>query len=411
MQVMYQRCAGLDVHKDSVYACVVKSDGPGSATKEVRSFGTTTQELMRLREWLEAEGVTHAAMESTGVYWKPVFNVLEGAVEVWLANATEVKNLPGRKTDVKDCEWLADLMRHGLIRRSFVPDRATHELRELTRYRIQVTRERASEVNRVQKLLEGANIKLSSVLTDIMGKSGRAILKAMVEGESRPSRLADLAVETVQKAKRAELEAALDGSMRAHHRFMLRMLLQRIEQMDQTLTDLDKEVERRLHPFEDTIRRLDQIPGIARRAAEIVLAEIGTDMSRFADADHLASWAGLCPGNHKSAGKRHGGKTRKGSKWLRSTLVEAAWAAARKKDSYFKAKYGRLKGRRGARKAAVAQAHALLRVIYHLIKHGTEYQDLGVAYVDQVTQKHATQRLKRRLEQLGYEVTLVQKTG
>jgi transposase len=412
MQVMYEKCAGMDVHKDSVYVCVVKS-AEGGVSKEVRTFGTTTRELLRLREWLEAEGVTHAAMESTGVYWKPVLNILDGAVEIWLANATEVKNLPGRKTDVKDCEWLGDLMRHGLIRRSFVLDGATYELRELTRYRTQVVRERASEVNRIQKMLEGANIKMGSVLADVMGKSGRAILNAIARGETNPGKLADLAVDRVLKTKRADLELALDGKLHDHHRFMLKMLLKRIDDMDKVLGEIDQEVERRLRPFEETIRRLDGIPGIARRAAEVVLAEIGTDMTRFKTSAHLASWAGLCPGNNKSAGKRYGGKTRKGSKWLRSVLIEAARASSRKKNSYFQAKYGRLKGRRGPKKACVAQAHALLVVIYNLLKRGSEYKDLGATYLDELAREKIVDRLTRRLHKLGYEVTPVpdRKTG
>lgn len=406
MQVMFERCAGLDVHKDSVYACAVKPGPEGPAIKEVRSFGATTRELLRLRDWLEAEGVTHAAMESTGVYWKPVFNILDGAVELWLANATEVKNLPGRKTDVKDCEWLADLMRHGLIRRSFVPDRVTHELRELTRYRTQVIRERASEVNRVQKLLEGANIKLGSVVSDVMGVSGRAILTAMSQGETDPRKLADLAVERIQKTKREDLEQALDGSVRDHHRFMLRMLLQRIDDIDKVLKDLDQEVERRLRPFEETIRRLDGIPGIATRTAEVILAEIGSDMSRFPTAAHLASWAGLCPGNNKSAGKRYSGRTRKGSPWLRSALIESAWSAARKKESYFQARYGRLKGRRGPKKAAVAIAHKIIRTVHEIIRRGVAYRDLGAAHFDKLSHDVTVRRLTKRLQKLGYTVAL-----
>lgn len=406
MQVTYERCAGLDVHKDSVYACVVKPGPSREAVKEVRSFGATTRELLRLRDWLETEGVTHAAMESTGVYWKPVFNILDGAVELWLANATEVKNLPGRKTDVKDCEWLADLMRHGLIRRSFVPDRATHELRELTRYRTQVIRERASEVNRVQKLLEGANIKLGSVVSDVLGVSGRAILTAMSQGETDPRKLADGAVQRIQKTKRGDLEEALDGSVRDHHRFMLRMLLQRIDDIDKVIQDLDQEVERRLRPFEETIRRLDGIPGIATRTAEVILAEIGTDMSRFPTAAHLASWAGLCPGNNKSAGKRYSGRTRKGSPWLRSALIESAWSAARKKESYFQARYGRLKGRRGPKKAAVAVAHKIIRTVHEIIRRGVAYRDLGAAHFDKLAHDVTVHRLTKRLQKLGYTVVL-----
>lgn len=404
--MMYERCAGLDVHKDSVYACVIKPDESGRAVKEVRSFGATTQDLLQLRHWLESEGVTHAAMESTGVYWKPVFNVLDGGVELWLANATEVKNLPGRKTDVKDCEWLGDLMRHGLIRRSFVPDRATHELRELTRYRTQVTRERASEVNRVQKVLEGANIKLGSVVTDVMGVSGRAILEAMAHGETDPGRLADRAVGTIQKNKRAELKSALDGSVGDHLRFMLKMLLDRIDHLDHVMSRLDAEVTRRLSPFEETIRRLDGIPGVAKRAAEVILAEIGTDMSRFPTAGHLASWAGLCPGNNKSAGKRYSGKTRKGSPWLRTMLIECAWGAARKKNSYLQSRYGRLKTRRGAKKAAVAVAHKIICAAHEIIRQGVEYKDLGPHHLDKVSKQLTVSRLTRRLQKLGYTVTL-----
>jgi transposase len=406
MQVMFERCAGMDVHKESVYACAVTPGPSGQPVKEVQTFGTTTGELLRLREWLERLGVTHAAMESTGVYWKPVFNVLDGGVEIWVANATEVRNLPGRKTDVKDCEWIADLMRHGLIRRSFVPDRATHELRELTRYRIQITRERASEVNRVQKVLEGANIKLSSVVTDVMGVSGRAILDALAQGETQPSRLADLAVGSIQKHKRAELEKALDGSVKDHLRFMLKTLLGRIDHLDSVLSSLDAEVARRLSPFEETIRRMDGIPGLGKRAAEVILAEIGTDMARFPTSGHLASWAGVCPGNNMSAGKRYSGKTRKGSPWLKSTLMECAWGSTRKKNSYLRSRYGRLKARRGAKKAAMANAHKILCAVYEVIGKKVDYKDLGPLYLDKLREEATVARLSKRLQKMGYEVTV-----
>jgi transposase len=406
MQVMFERCAGLDVHKDSVYACAITPGPNGQSVKVVRTFGTTTGELLKLRDWLESSQVTHAAMESTGVYWKPVFNVLDGGVEVWLANATEVKNLPGRKTDVKDCEWIGDLMRHGLIRRSFVPDRATHELRELTRYRTQITRERAAEVNRIQKVLEGANIKLGSVVTDVTGASGRAILDALAQGETDPKRLADLAVGSIQKNKRSDLEKALDGSVKDHLRFMLKTLLGRVDHLDSVLASLDAEVARRLAPFEETIRRLDGIPGIAKRSAEVILAEIGTDMSRFPTPGHLASWAGLCPGNNMSAGKRYSGKTRKGSPWLRSILIECAWAAARKKNSYLQSRYGRLKTRRRAKKAAVATAHKILCAAHEMIRRSVDYKDLGPLYLDKLKEQATVDRLTKKLQKLGFQVTL-----
>jgi len=410
MDVMFEKCCGADVHKDSVVACVVKGPkGPGFS-REVRTFGTTTRDLLKFRDWLEQEGVTHVAIESTGVYWKPVYNVLEGSAEVWLINAQHVKVLPGRKTDVKDSEWLADLLRHGLVRASFVPEMETRDLRELTRYRAQMVGERASEVNRVQKALESANLKLGSVLSDVVGVSGRAILDAIVSGETDPQKLANLAVKKVVNRKKDDLILALEGRIRPHHRFMLKMILEHIDELDAHIEEATREIEGRLGPFEEPIRRLDEIPGIGQRAAQVILAEIGTDMTRFPSADHLASWAGICPGNKASGGKRLSGKTRKGTPWLRSVLVESAWAAVRVKRSYFNAQYVRLKKRLGAKKAVVAVAHSILVVIYTLLKKGTVYKDLGTQHFEEADRQRLARGLKRRIESLGYQVTLEDKT-
>ena len=403
MQVVFERCAGMDVHKDSVVVCIAVPSETGKVHKEIRTFGTSTRQLLELRDWLEQEGVTHGVIESTGVYWKPVYNLLEGGPEIWLANAQQVRNLPGRKTDVADCEWLVDLMRHGLVRRSFVPDAETRELRELTRYRTQLVRERATEVNRVQKILEGANLKLGSVASDIMGQSGLAILQAIVDGESDPQKLASLALGKLAD-KKDRLMPALEGRVTTHTRFMLRKVLAHIRMLDELIAELSGEVEVRLRPMQAAIDRLDEIPGIGRRTAETLLAEIGLDMSRFPSAEHLSSWAGLCPGNNESAGKRYSGKTRRGSPWLKSALVEAAWAAIRVKKSYFWAQYLRLKGRRGAKKAVVAVAHSILVIAYNLLQRGSDYRDLGRDYFDRLDKDRLAKRLKQRIENLGFTV-------
>ncbi len=409
MDVMYDRCCGMDVHKDTVVACVLAGPkGPGFR-REVRTFGTTTAELLKLRDWLEQEKVTHAAMESTGVYWKPVWNILEGAAELWLINAQHVKGLPGRKTDVKDCEWLADLLRHGLVKPSFVPEIDTRELRELTRYRAQLVRDRASEVNRVQKLLEGANVKLGSVISDVLGVSGRSILNAIVGGETDAVKLSDLAVDRIKNHKRQDLIQALEGAVHPHHRFMLKVLLRHIDELDRLIAEVSQEVGTRLRPFEEPIRRLDAVPGIARRAAEVILAEIGADMSRFPSAGHLASWAGLCPGHKETGGKRLSGKTRKGSPWLRGILIESAWAAVKVKKSYFNAQYARLKRRRGPKKAIVAVAHSILVVVYNLLSRTAPYQDLGPSHFERTDRKIIAAALKRKIETLGFAVTLQEK--
>lgn len=402
MQVQFARCAGIDVHKDSCVVCVIV-DG----RKEVRTFGATTEELLRLRDWLEQERVTHVAMESTGVYWQPVYNILEGVGEaIWLVNAQHVKNLPGRKTDVKDCEWLADLLRHGLVKPSFVPDAPMRDLRDLTRHRTQLIGERSSEVNRVQKVLEGANLKLGSVLTDVMGTSGRAILDAIVAGKTDPVQLADLAVERVKRTKRDELVLALQGRVRDHHRFMLKTHLDHIDYLDELIEKLSKKIGEMLSPFEETFERLDEVVGIGRQAVEIWAAEVGFNMSPFETDGHLASWAKICPGNNQSAGKRLKGKTQKGSRWLRTMLIQCAWAAVRNKKSRYRSQFMRLRGRRGPKKAIVAVAHSILVTIYHMLKDGTHYRELGPLYLDAKDKEHAAKRLARRLEGLGYRVTL-----
>jgi len=401
MEVVHPRCSGLDVHKKSVVACVMV---PGR--KQVRTFGTVTAELLRLADWLQEEGVTTVAMESTGVYWKPVFNVLETTgLELLVVNAQHIKAVPGRKTDVKDAEWIADLLRHGLVRASFIPSRPQRELRELVRYRKTVVEQRSHLVQRMQKLLEGANIKLSDVASDIVGVSGSAMLRALAIGESDLDRLVELAKSSLRN-KREELRLALEGSFGSHQRFLLGKQLDQLEFLDRQIADLNLEVEQRLRPFEALLARLDAIPGIGQRNAEQILVEVGTDMSRFPSAAHFASWAKLCPGNDESAGKRRSGRTGLGSRWLRSTMVEAAWSASRVRNSYFAAQYHRLVPRRGKRRAAVAVAHSMLIAIYHLIKDGTIYQDLGPNHFDELDRQRITHRAVRRLQALGYQVTL-----
>jgi transposase len=405
MEVVHERCCGLDVHKQSVVACVI---GPGNGrepNKQIRTFGTMTPDLLELADWLGACGVTHVAMESTGVYWKPVWNLLEAQFELLLVNARHIKQVPGRKTDVKDCEWLADLLRHGLLRGSFVPDQAQRELRELTRYRTTLVRERASEVNRLQKTLEGANIKLSSVATDITGVSGRHIMQALVAGQTDINLLADLARGRLRD-KLPQLQRALVGRFGTHQRFLLAQQLAHLEGLEDVIEQLDREVEQRLRPFTEALDRLDTIPGWARRTAENVVAEIGLDMSRFPSAPHLASWAGMCPGNNESAGKRKTGKTRKGDRWLRSALIEAAHASGRTRNTYLGAQYRRLVARKGKKKAAVAVGHTMLVIAYYLLTRQTDYADLGPTYFDHRDEQHVTQRLVNRLEALGYTVQL-----
>jgi transposase len=377
----------------------------GAPRKEVRSFGTMTADLLALADWLAEAGCTHVAMESTSVYWKPIYNLLEDRFTLLLANARHIKAVPGRKTDVRDCEWIADLLRHGLLKASFVPDRPQRELRELTRYRTALVRERTAAVNRLQKTLEGANIKLSSVASDIMGTSGRAMLAALVAGTTDAAALAQLAKGQLRE-KRPALERALAGRVGPHQRFLLAEQLTLIDQLDASIDRVSAEIGERLRPLEEALARLETIPGVGRRTAELLLAELGSDMSRFPTAAHLASWAGMCPGNNASAGRRRSGRTRKGSPWLRAALVEAARAAARTKATQLSAQYHRLAVRRGTKKAAVAVGHRILVIAYRLLHDGSSYDELGFAQQDERRRQRAERRLVQRLERLGYTVTL-----
>jgi len=405
MEILYERCCGLDVHKRTVVACLLVPGPAGAPSKQIRTFGTMTGDLLALSDWLAAAGCTHVAMESTGVFWKPVYNLLEDRFALVVVNAQHIKAVPGRKTDVRDAEWIADLLRHGLLRPSFIPDRPQRDLRELTRYRTTLIHERASEVNRLQKVLEGANIKLSSVATDILGKSGREILQALVGGTSDSAALAQLARGRLRE-KLPQLEQALAGQFSAHHRFLIAQQLAHIDFLDASLERVSAEIAERVRPFEAEVVRVQSIPGVGRRTTEVLVAEIGVDLTRFPTARHLASWAGLCPGNDESAGKRRSGRTRKGSPWVRTALVEAAQAAARTKDTYLAAQYRRLAARRGAKRAAVAVAHSLLVMVYALLTQQTGYHELGGRYFDERDRQAVERRLVHRLEALGYTVSL-----
>ncbi len=404
MDIVYERCCGLDIHKKQVVACVIAPGPDGQPTKQIRTFGTMTADLLALADWLRAQEVRHVAMEATGVYWQPIYNLLEDEFALLLANARHLKTVPGRKTDVRDCEWIADLLRHGLLKASFVPPRPQRELRELTRYRTALIRQRSDEVNRLQKTLESANIKLAAVASNVVGVSGRQMLEELIAGTTDPATLAALAQGRLRD-KRPQLERALAGQFRDHHRFLVAQQLAHLDALDGLIDEVSTEIERRLRPFGAALDLLDTIPGIARRGAEIILAELGTDLSRFGTAAQLASWAGLCPGNHESAGKRTSGKTRQGNPWLRGLLVEAAQAAGRT-QTYLGARFRRLAARKGRKKAAVAVAHAILRIVYYLLTRQTPYQDLGVTYLDNRDRQAVERRAVRRLERLGYTVTL-----
>jgi transposase len=402
MEVRYPRCAGLDVHAATVVACVRSASGR-AVTYEHRTVSTNTRGLLELADWLTTHGVTHVAMEATGVYWKPVWHVLEDHATLVLANAMHIRNIPGRKSDKNDATWIADLLALGLIRSSFVPPAPIQELRDLTRTRKQFVRERARHMQRIQKTLEDANVKLTEVITDILGTSGRAILTALVAGETDPERLADL-TSTRLKATRAPLVEALHGRVTAHHRFILNLHLTHIAALDTAVAEVEARIREALAPFRAAVSLLLTMPGVSETAAAVILGEIGDDMSKFPSAGHLLSWAGLCPRLDESAGKRRSTRTRPGAPWLKTTLVQIAWPAARKKHRYFQAQFLRLKRRRGPKKAIVAVAASLLTDVYYMLRDGAEFHDLGDQHFAQRDKTRLANRLLQRLRDLGVEV-------
>lgn len=401
MDVVFPYCCGLDVHKNSVVARVVTPN-----EKEIRTFGTMTRDLLNLADWIISKGCTHVAMESTGVYWKPIYNILEQyQLELLVVNAKHIKAVPGRKTDVKDAEWIADLLRHGLLKGSYIPNRDQRELRELLSYRKSLINERTREVNRVQKTLEGAGIKLGSVATDVLGVSGRAMIEGIITGIDDPAVLADFAQKKLKKKKK-QLEQALFGLVGEHQRLLLAAQLRHIDYLDQEIARLDQEIEKRMRPFEAELALLDTIPGVGRRTSQVVLGCIGTDMSRFPSAPHLSSWAGVAPGNNESAGKRKSSKTTKGNPLLRTTLIQAARAASRTKNTYLSALYHRIAARRGANRAAVAVAHSILVSVYYMLIRKVPFHDLGGDYFEKRNSTAVVKRAVKQLEQLGYRVSI-----
>ena len=405
MELVIARCAGLDVHQATVVATVRTPDGRGGRRRTTETFGTMTADLLALREWLQAHGVTHVALESTGVYWKPVYYVLEDAFTLLLINMPDLKRVPGRKTDVRDSEWLVQLLECGLLKSSFVPPPAIRELRDLTRYRLQQVRDHSQEVNRLCKVLQDAGLKLTTVITDVMGVSGRAMLRALVEGTTDPVVLADLARGRLRQ-KLPALQRALQGRFRAHHAYLLQQILMKIDFLDETIARVTAEIDRRLAPFEATLAALDTIPGIDRVGAISIVAETGGDMSRFPSAEHLCSWAAICPGQNESAGKRHSGKTRQGNRYLRGTLVQAGLAASRSNGTALQARYHRLKRHRGHKKAVIAVGHHILAIAYYIMRDGRTYHELGADYFDKRHAERAVRRHVRQLEALGFQVTI-----
>jgi transposase len=405
MDVIDPQCCGLDVHQKTIAACLITSTAGAEPMKEIRTFGTMTADLLALADWLQEAGCTHVAMESTGVYWRPVYNLLEGQFELRVVNAQPIKAVPGRKTDVKDAAWIAELLRHGLLRGSFIPSKPQRQLRDLTRYRSTLVQERARTLNRLQAVLEDANLKLASVVTDINGGAARAMLEAILAGERDVETLADLARGRL-RTKRDQLKEAFEGRVTAHHSFLLTEHLSTLEYLDEAIARVRGEIDQRLTADQEAIALLDTIPGVGQRAAEILIAEIGSDMRRFPSAKHLASWAGMCPGNHESGGKRLSGKTRKGNRWLRQILVEIAHVASKTKNTYLAAQYRRIAARRGKKRALIAVGHTILTIVSMMLTRRQPYQDLGAAYFDQREQHRVERRLVQRLERLGYKVAL-----
>ena len=407
MEPIIEACCGLDVHQATVVACLIVGPAHSRPRKTVRTFRTVMRDLVALRDWLLADRCTHVGMESTGVYWKPVYAILEGHFELIVGNAEHIRNVPGRKTDVRDAEWIADLVRHGLIAASFVPPKPIRELRDLMRYRRKLVEARSAERNRLLKLLEGANIKLASVASNVFGVSGMCMLKALLAGAQTPTEMAELAKGRLRR-KRDDLVLALDGRLEEHHCFLLHLQLQRLERFDADLSALEAHIEERLVPYAAQRALLMQIPGIDRTVAAVIIAELGVDMTLFHGPRHLAAWTGLCPGNNESAGKRKRQSVRKGNVYLQSALVEAATAASRKKGTYLRDKFLRLRSRRGHQRAAVAVAHKMLIAIYHVLLHGSPYKDLGEGYLDHLAKSRVAHNLVHRLRKLGYEVEIKQ---
>ena len=410
MQVLHPCCCGLDIHKKFIVACLLTTADDGSVQKVTRTSSTMTDDLLALLDWLAAAGCTHVAMESTSAYWRPIYNILEGHFVVLVANAYHIKQVPGRKTDGKDAEWIADLLRHGLLRGSFIPAPDQRHPRDLTRHRTHLIEERARVTNRLQAVLEDANVKLAAVVTDVRGVSARAILEALVAGESDPTTLAELARGRL-RSKRELLMRAVVGRVAAHHAFLIAEHLSQLDYLEEAMDRVSAEIERRLRDEQAALDLLDTVPGIGRRAAEIIVAEPGTDLSRFPSAKHLASWAGTCPGNAESGGKRLGGKTRKGNRWLRQVLIEIAHVAAKTRDTYLTAQYRRIAARRGKKRALVAVAHTVLVIVYHVLTRRAPYRELGGAYFDHLDRQRVERRLVGRLERLGYTVTLERATS
>jgi transposase len=408
MEVLYPRCSGMDVHKRFVVACLSIVQTNGQRHKELRRFSTMTGEILMLKEWLKASGCTHIAMESTGVYWKPIFHLLEGDFEIVLVNAQHMKAVPGRKTDVKDAEWIADLLQHGLLKASFIPSNEQQAVRDLTRTRMRFIQERTRLINRIQKVLEDANLKLASVVSDVMGVTGQAILRALVAGQEDPECLARLAQGRLVK-KQELLQAALQGKLTPHHRMQLEELLQLIVTLDHSIARFDQEVAERLRRFHALIERIDGVTGLSRRSIEVLLGELGWDMSHFPDAAHAASWVGICPGQHETGGKQQSGRTRQGNRWAKTVLIQAAHAAGHT-QTYLGEHYRRIHARRGSKKAAMAVGHSILVIFYQMVKSGEPYHEKGADYFTDVNKEKIQQRLVRQLERLGNTVILQPKT-